>query len=180
MAVGQPFLSPSPDTLKARYKQICEQVPDNSENWRIRVHRSLSWSKRAAALPEDQPEARFLMLWIAINSLYGRWNAERNVPDVDNIARHEFADRLCRMDGPAVAAVIQPSRGLAKKLLGNPYLSHVFWRDPLDLKSKGWGAEDANHAESHIHQGHWAILLRQVLEPPSWRCGRTGRSRGCG
>ena len=42
------------DTLRARFKQMQVKTNNVYQNWQIRVHRSLSWYKRALALPDDE------------------------------------------------------------------------------------------------------------------------------
>ncbi len=116
-------------------------------------------------MPADQPEARFLFLWIALNSLYSRWNPQTNAPDADLHARRDFLQKLCQLDAEgAIPALLHQNRGLARKLLGNAYLVHVFWRDPLNAKAKGWGAEDANHIDSHFKHREYCTVLEQVVD----------------
>jgi hypothetical protein len=154
----------SPDALKARFKQKCLETNGLFQNWQIRVHRSLSWSKRAMAFADDQPEARFLYLWIALNSLYSRWNNEKNAPDGDGPARRDFAATVCTMDGTVVGQLMAQSRGLVRKLLENPFLSEVFWREPDNPKAKGRATQDANYLERNLRNGDCRRLLEQVLE----------------
>lgn len=45
--------------LRARYKEIQAQTKGQFQNWQIRVHRSLSWLKRAGELG---PERK---IWLA-------------------------------------------------------------------------------------------------------------------
>ena len=42
------------------------------ESFRIRIHRSISWVKKAKALPEDDIDLKFISLWIAFNCAYGK------------------------------------------------------------------------------------------------------------
>lgn len=154
----------TPDALKARFKQKCLLTNNVHQNWQIRVHRSLSWFKRGAAFADDQPEARFLYSWIAFNCLYSRWNVEKNAPDTDAHARRDFVSRLCRMDGPTVGQLLQHSRGLVKKLLEDPFLSEVFWRDPGHPKAKGWATQDSNYLDRNFKDGEYRRVVEQVLD----------------
>src|SRR3954468_7416793 len=152
------------DTLRARFKQLQLETNNVYQNWQIRVHRSLSWYKRALALPDDQPETRFLLLWIALNCLYSRWDAERNAPAQDAASRKAFLGRLCDWDPGLVGRMLRRYRPLAKKLLEDPFLSNTFWRDPDNPKAKGWGAADANYLDANLRAGDHCKLLGQVVD----------------
>ena len=52
--------------LSDRAQQIEQDYPDKLG---LRVHRALSWIARAE-LCEDDDDARFIFLWIALNSAY--------------------------------------------------------------------------------------------------------------
>lgn len=129
-AAGSPLIEPDPAARKRRFKKRCEETKNVYQNWQIRVHRSLSWSLKAAVLGESQPEAELLFHWIAFNSLYGRWNAAKNVPDIDHDSRRDFINHFARLDRPAVAACLLAAKPTLRKLLGSPYLSNVFWKAP--------------------------------------------------
>jgi hypothetical protein len=163
-ATAAPPWELSPDVLKARFKSRCVATNNVHQNWQIRVHRSLSWFKRAASFADDQPEARFLFLWIALNGLYGRWNAEKNAPDVDGPSRRDFFRRVCDSDPEATRALMHRWRPLVKRVLGDPYLSPVFWRDPADPKAAGRATEDANYLDRNLKNRDYCRLLDQVLE----------------
>lgn len=74
-------------SLRIRLKQLQVETNHVYQNWQIRVHRSLSWLKRSEELLDDQPDFKFMLLWIALNSLYSRWGSERSAP------AHEAASR---------------------------------------------------------------------------------------
>ena len=154
-----------PVSLKARFKQLQQQTNNVHQNWQIRLHRALSWHRRVVELPEDQPEAGFLFLWIAFNSLYSRWSAQTNAPDVDSHARKDFLRKICQLDADGrIPALLRQNRGLVKKLLANHYLAQVFWREPTNPKAKGWGAEDANYLDRHFKHGEFCTVLEQVVD----------------
>lgn len=152
------------DALKARFKKRCAETNNGHQNWQIRVHRSLSWLKRAGQFDAQQPEAKFLFLWIALNSLYSRWNAEKNAPDIDSHARRNFLNDVCAADKEAVLAMLRKSRNLAKKLLSDPFLADVFWRDPTHPKAKGWATEDSNFIDRNLNAGDASRVLGQVVD----------------
>jgi hypothetical protein len=153
-----------PFSLKARFKARCVPGDRARQNWQIRVHRAISWYKDACECPETLSEARFLFLWIALNSLYSHWDNEHNIPGKDGAARQEFVRRVCDPQGKSVfGQLFQQHRGLVKKILENPFLAEVFWRNPTDPKAKGWGTQDANHLASHLKNGEIGRVLDQVF-----------------
>jgi hypothetical protein len=154
----------SPASLRTRFRQQCAATRDVYQNWQIRVHRCLSWLDRAVEFPEAELEARFLFLWIALNSLYSRWDAGKNAPDGDSAARSAFLDRICRMDAGRVAVVLHGNHGLLKRVLGDPYLSQIFWRNPDDPKSKGRATEDVHRLDCHLKRREYATVLKQALD----------------
>jgi hypothetical protein len=153
-----------PVALKARFKKRAAATGEVFQNWQIRVHRSLSWLKRAAEFRDDQPEAQFLYLWISLNSLYSRWNATTNQPDADGASRAAFLRQICEVDKRAFADLLKRSRGLARKLLQNPYLSATFWRDPENPKAKGWATQDASFYDRNLKEGHVCRVLEQAVD----------------
>jgi hypothetical protein len=152
------------DSLKARFKKRCDETNNVHQNWQIRVHRSLSWMKRAAQFDDERPEAKFLFLWIALNSLYSRWNNEKNAPDYDSAAREDFLAMICGMDLALIAEKLHRHRGLLKKILSNPYLSDVFWRAPEHPKAKGWATADANYIDRHFKDRDYCKVLTQAMQ----------------
>jgi hypothetical protein len=153
-----------PVSLKTRFKSYCVAGDKTRQNWQIRVHRAISWYKDACACPENLSEARFLFLWIALNSLYSRWDNEHNIPGKDASARQDFLWRICDQHAkPVFGQHFQQHRGLVNKILENPFLAEIFWRNPSDPKAKGRGTEDANHLASNLKNGEVGLVLNQVL-----------------
>ena len=80
--------------LEIDYKNCRDKYNDN---FRLRIHRSLSWLKKAS-VAEDL-DTQFIALWIAFNAAYAR--------DLDDIARdratfNEFLLRICLYDDEKV------------------------------------------------------------------------------
>lgn len=151
--------------LKSRFKALCQATNNVHQNWQIRVHRSLSWYKRAGELPPEQPEARFLYLWIALNSLYSRWDPARNTPGHDSEARNAFLRRVLNVDRSAfLARALHHHRPLVKKLLINPFLSPVFWRNPHDPKAAGHATADAHYLDKNYREQNHLRLLEQAFD----------------
>lgn len=153
-----------PTSLKAVFKQRCAESNNVFQNWQIRVHRSLSWLKRAREIPDDQPDLKFVLLWVSLNSLYSRWDTQQNAPAQDAAARTMFIERVCSWDDATVRAMLQQHRPLIKTLLENFYLSNVFWRDPSHPKAKGWGTEDANFLDRNLKEDRICRVLEQACD----------------
>lgn len=151
------------DAMKVLFKQRCVGLGNEHRNWQIRVHRSLSWLKRAGSFTDEQSEAKFLFLWIALNSLYGRWEPETNAPGLDSQAREAFIRRVCQWNAPLMIQVLQTSRGLVKKILENPYLAAGFWRNPDHPDSKRRATADANYLDKNLRAGDAQLVLNQLL-----------------
>jgi hypothetical protein len=166
MNEAAPATAPPPTyaTLRPRFKQRQAETNNVFQNWQIRVHRSLSWLKRSEELAEDQPDVKFMLLWISLNSLYSHWDGERSAPAQESSARGHFVKRICEWDSKLIGQSLHGHRGLVKKLLENAYLSNVFWRDPENAKAKGWATQDANYLDRNLKARDYDKLLDQVLE----------------
>ncbi len=152
------------ERLRARFKAIRKREGGTPENWRIRVHRALSWLKRAQAFDEDQPEGKLLFLWIALNSLYGRWDGRKSFPDTDGPSRIDFIETVCEFGPDSIGDILHRHRGLVKKILSDPFLSALFWRDPRDAKLKEKTKEDARRLNDHLRDGKYAHILTRALD----------------
>ena len=54
--------------LKSKFEPLLRVEP---ESFRIRVHRAISWLARAEQCKDD-PDVRFVLLWIAFNAAYAQ------------------------------------------------------------------------------------------------------------
>ncbi|MDD2721868.1 MAG: HEPN domain-containing protein [Gallionella sp.] len=110
-------------TLKSCHRALRDGYPASLN---LRVHRALSWLKRAE-LSEDE-DGKFIFLWIAFNAAYAR--------EIDETCRLseqatfvEFLQRLCaldqdkRIDGLAWKEFSGPIR----LLLDTPFVFQSFW-----------------------------------------------------
>jgi hypothetical protein len=150
--------------MKIRFKERCNVIGTRHRNWQIRVHRVISWLKRSDEFTGDQLEAKFLFLWIALNSLYSRWDNQKNMPGLDSVARDDFLRRSCEFDKPLLLQVLHKNRGLVKKLLENAYLAADFWRQPEHPKAKGWATADANYLDKNLKAGDACWVLTRAMQ----------------
>ena len=109
--------------LRVRAQQIEQDYPDKLG---LRVHRALSWFERAE-LCEDDDDARFIFLWIALNSAYAdeiqrERGTERSVLD-------EFLNRLVSLDHENLLYELVWTKftGPVRLLLDNQFVFQPFW-----------------------------------------------------
>ena len=98
-----------------------------SESLNLRVHRSLSWLKRAEMA--DDLDGRYIFLWVAFNAAYGH-----DLPDPMRMSEKQmfrnFLDRVVKLDqseGVLADLVWQTFPGPIRVLLDNPYTFQPFW-----------------------------------------------------
>lgn len=109
--------------LKARLKATGEQ---HAEDWRIRLHRAISWLGRAER-EEADPDARFIFLWIAFNAAYAHeFGFEK--PEREQFAR--FLDTLLSVDADGRLHQLLFARftGPVRTLIDNRHVFEPFWR----------------------------------------------------
>lgn len=111
-------------TLKEKQRAIRDGFP---EGLALRVHRALSWLGRAEA-ENDDPDIRFILLWIGFNAAYAadiarETESERGVFQTffEAIIRLDSGDRVYR-------AVWQRFPQEIRLLLGNRHIFMAFWK----------------------------------------------------
>lgn len=110
--------------LKERHRREREGWP---ETLALRTHRALSWYGRAMQETDD-PDARFLFLWIAFNAAYARDYSERPTLGERKLLL-DFLRRLIRLDtdGRLYALVWNDFAGPFRTLLDNRFVYQPFW-----------------------------------------------------
>lgn len=126
-----------PDDLKAHFKRAGRSV--DNDNWAIRIHRSISWYRRAmnmARSPEmvhELEDAEFIFLWIALSALFGTWDANDRRPAQEGQAMRDFLVMLEELDqGHVLPDCVGQILPTANRLRGHQYLCPDFWRNPFD------------------------------------------------
>ncbi len=96
-------------------------------NLSLRVHRALSWLHRAEQLAED-PDGRFIFLWIAFNAAYATEIDERFRLSEQETFRH-FLQKLIELDVRArIAELVWTEFPKSiRALLNNQYVFQDFW-----------------------------------------------------
>lgn len=110
--------------LKARQREIRDRF---THSLSLRVHRALSWLKRAEQEDEDH-DARFIFLWVAFNAAYAN-----QVPDRQNsserILFQGFLKRLIDSDSERLLYELVWDRfsGAIRLMIDNQYVFQPFW-----------------------------------------------------
>lgn len=110
--------------LKARQRENRDSFPNALK---LRVHRALSWFKRAEAEVDDH-DARFIFLWVAFNAAYAN-----QVPDRQNSSERTlfqgFLGRLIDSDSERLLYGLVWNRfsGAIRLLIDNQYVFQPFW-----------------------------------------------------
>ncbi|STO55091.1 Uncharacterised protein [Canicola haemoglobinophilus] len=108
------------NNLKNQYKENRDQYHDN---FRLRIHRSLSWLSKAEA--EEDLDMKFISLWIAFNAAYAR--------EIDNATDraigNEFLIRICSFDKEQQIydLVWKKFSSSIRLLLNNQFVFQPFW-----------------------------------------------------
>ncbi len=144
--------------LERRYLGVRDRMP---QGLALRVHRALSWLGRAERERED-PDARFIFLWIALNAAYAQV-----LPDTFRLAEtrllYRFLERLQRHDRERLlyGIVWDEFSGPIRLLLENPYVFRPFW---------DW-------QRGRITQGEWERRFRRSRAAALRALGRMDTTR---
>jgi hypothetical protein len=111
-------------SLKIRQREMRDKFPHSLS---LRVHRALSWLKRAEQEGEDH-DARFIFLWVAFNAAYAN-----QVPDRQNSSERSqfqgFLSRLIDSDSERLLYELVWNRfsGAIRLMIDNHYVFQPFW-----------------------------------------------------
>ena len=111
-------------TLMAQAKHLTQ---DRSDRLGLRVHRALSWLKRVE-LCEDDEDARFIFLWIALNAAYAD-EFQRDADEGEQVMLQRFLKRLVSLDRRNLLYTLVWSKfsGPIRVLLNNQFVFQAFW-----------------------------------------------------
>lgn len=116
-------MQPVFDKLKARHRAERDGYP---ENLSLRVHRALSWLNKAEQ--EEDPDGRFISLWIAFNAAYAT-DIDERVGLSEQKAFSGFLQKLLELDKQdrLSSLVWKVYPGAIRVLLDNRYVFAPFW-----------------------------------------------------
>ncbi|WP_179996222.1 HEPN domain-containing protein [Acinetobacter sp. YH16051] len=121
--------------LQQLFKQNREQF---NEDFRLRIHRSLSWLQRAEQAKQDEDiDSQFIFLWISFNAAYAK-DLGAGIRSVDKGLFVQFIYRICYLDKEQkiYSAVWDTFSGSIRVLLNNQFTFQPFWDYHNDLISE--------------------------------------------
>ncbi|MDF4656033.1 HEPN domain-containing protein [Vibrio sp. Vb1018] len=112
------------NTLKERHRR---ERNSYSQSLSTRVHRSLSWLKKAEACEDD--DSTFTFLWIAFNSAYAQ-DFEQKANYGERGLYQEFLSRLVELDSEKLLSEIvwQNYSGAIRATLDNEFILESYWQ----------------------------------------------------
>lgn len=110
------------EQLKEQHRRVRDAQPDSL---RIRIHRAISWLARAEQETDD-PDARFIFLWIAFNAAYA---SEFGFEHKERDQARAFIDQLLTLDDEHKLhdALFHQFSGPIRTLIDNKYVFEPFW-----------------------------------------------------
>lgn len=110
-------------SLKERHREVRDS---QSLNLSLRIHRALSWLKRAEQ--SEDLDGQFIFLWIAFNAAYAN-DIDPNYRESERTTFGDFFKKLCELDeGNKLSNLVwQEFSGAIRLLLDNPYVNNDFW-----------------------------------------------------
>ncbi len=112
----------------SKLKEIHRLKRENyTDEFSIRIHRSLSWIDRAEKKDEDI-DARFIFYWIAFNSAYSAIQSS-NYFDTERRVYKDFFEKILNHDQNEYVynAIWQQFSGSVRSLLNNQFIYGPFW-----------------------------------------------------
>lgn len=126
----------------------------HEEPSRVRIHRAISWLARAERETDD-PDARFVFLWIAFNAAYAK---AFGFEESSRAQLAAFFSHLLAVDADKRLAGLMFSQfsGPLRTLIANKHVFEPFWRALRDHDSSG-------HWETQF-QSSSRVAMRAVLD----------------
>jgi hypothetical protein len=109
--------------LKEQFKTLRDTFPDPTG---LRIHRGLGWLH--AAEETEDPDTRFLLLWIAFNAIYAQDFSEQNTFGEKGLLK-KFIGQLVRLDrDDLIYRIIWDNYSDKIRLfISNKHISRWFW-----------------------------------------------------
>ncbi len=142
---------PNPPThgeLKAKQRDIRDGFP---ETMGLRVHRSISWIRRAELAEDD--DAKFVFLWIAFNAAYADEKKRRRhvrsgfKSDPEKSLFADFFGQVVKLDdqGRIYEAIRNQFHDSIHSLIANKFVYNPFWQHQNGMADFGnWKSQFAD------------------------------------
>ena len=146
-----------------------EREDSDGNQLSLRAHRAISWIASAESTAADNPDLRFIGLWIAFNAAYAEDPKKGDHVSEGKSNRDEFLYTVVSQDreGELADVVYDAMPDKVERLLDTPYAFEPFWRyhngahRKLDWpdKLKQFNAE----ARASMRSGHVAPVLKELF-----------------
>lgn len=112
------------DDLINHFKQNRDHL-NYSDNFKLRIHRSLSWLKKAEKT--EELDSQFIYLWIAFNAAYAK--EIKNLENTERLNLNEFLLRICGLDeNKVIYDLVWKNFSQSIRLLAdNKFIFQPFW-----------------------------------------------------
>lgn len=153
--------------LRRRWKPSKLRLSEKRANHptAIRIHRACSWLQRTETV-EDGKDLDVVVLcrWIAFNSLYGQWDADRREPLLDRECWGRFLDRILKLDADGrLKDVLIANKRLVMSIFDDEHLARRYWKDPTP-KQAASAKRTKFDARTWYLQENWSIVLDRLIE----------------
>ena len=135
------------DALKDRHSAERDDQPVNLS---LRVHRALSWLKRAEQ--SEDLDGQFIFLWIAFNAAYAT-EIDDSLRASEKSSFSQFLEKLCDLDTNRSLESLAWTEfpGSIRLLLNNPFVFQAFWDYHNGKISQTDEAEQRGFANAEAH-----------------------------
>jgi hypothetical protein len=108
------------------------------ESIRLRMHRAFSWMRKSDEFPlPDEADARLIFSWIAMNTLYAKWDSDHSNREPEWKVREAFLERMVKEDVKGrIQEVLLESRKLCDRLLSEEHLINSYWGNPSEDEAR--------------------------------------------
>ena len=111
------------------YLDYKEHKIEFDENFRIKLHRAFSWLKQADEAPNE--DLRYICLWIAFNSVYGKEREPQNIGtslgDRQSFQRYLAVISNLDKNRRIITAIRKNLKEIIRELLENRYTFQPYW-----------------------------------------------------
>ena len=111
------------------YLNYKEHKIEFDENFRIKLHRAFSWLKQTDEAPNE--DLRYICLWIAFNSVYGKEREPQNIGTTlgDRQSFQRYLAVISNLDkkNRIITAIRKNLKEIIRELLENRYTFQPYW-----------------------------------------------------
>ena len=154
----------SGDWLKTKQRTVRDNF---SENLGLRVHRAISWIKKAES--ENDPDGRFIFLWIAFNACYAEYGSESvNRPERRKL--DTFFQKISELDAETLIyeAIWEQYSQPIRLILSNKYVFEPFWSHYNEIEGYDNWEDSFNKAKTSsliaLKEKNTAHVLKIVFD----------------